>query len=534
MFKVLVSDKLANEGLEILRAAQGFEVDVKTDLKPEELAKVIGGYDALIIRSATKVTSAILENPGKLKVIARAGVGVDNVDVPTASRKGVVVMNTPDGNTISTAEQTLALLFALARHVYFACNSLKSGKWDKSSYMGRQLTGKTLAVVGLGRVGRAVAERALGLGMKVLGYDPYFVPSESAFKGRVEMVDDLNDICARCDYLTVHTPKTDQTTGLIGAEQLAVMKPSAGVINCARGGIVDEEALYQALEAGKLAGAALDVFTTEPPTDRRLVDHPKVVCTPHLGASTKEAQVLVAIDAARQVVKFLSTGEVLNAVNAPGFDASLAAVLRPYASLAKRMGAILAQLAPGRAKKLKIVYSGEVAGLDTSAVTTSLLVGVCQSQTEEPVNAVNAQYFARERGLEIEEVKSHAVSDYTTLVEATLETDKGGLRLAGTVFSKSLPRIMAVDDYRMEMVPAGRLLISFNDDKPGVIGTVGSLFGRHGINIGSLTFGRKKETQRAVLVLTLDSEPSQEVLQEVAALPFMHSVNYIPLPDLEN
>jgi len=533
MFRILVADKLAQEGLDILQAEKDVTVDVKVGLKPDELAKVVGEYDGLIIRSGAKVTAEVLEHSGRLKAIARAGVGVDNVDVPTATRKGVVVMNTPDGNTISTAEQTITLMFGLARHLYKACDSLKKGEWERNKFMGRQLEGKTLGVVGLGRVGRAVAERALGLGMRVVGFDPYFSPTESSFKGRVELVEDVNALCKQCDYLTVHTPLTEQTKGIVGAEQLGLMKKSAAVINCARGGIIDEEALYQALTAGTISAAALDVYSEEPPKDRRLVELENVVCTPHLGASTKEAQVVVAIDAAKQVLKVLKTGEVINAVNAPGFDASLAKVLRPYASLAQRMGKILGSVTQGRTRKLKVVYSGEMAELEAGAVTVSLLVGLLQGQSDEPVNAVNARLFIKERGIEVEEIKSHAAGDFATLIEATLETDKEQHSVTGTVFSRSLPRIVAIDDYRMEMVPAGRMIISFNDDKPGVIGGVGNLFGQHKINIGSLTFGRKTQTQKAVLVLALDQEPSQAILREMSELPFMDGVNYIELPELE-
>ena len=533
MVRILVSDKLAAEGLEILQSAQDVEVNVKTGLKPEELCSIIGEYDGLIIRSDTKVTADVLSHAHRLRVIARAGVGVDNVDVPAATRKGIVVMNTPDGNTISTAEQTMCLLLALARHTVNACASLRAGKWDRSVYMGRQLFGKTLGVVGLGRVGQAVAERALGFGMQVLGYDPYFASPQGSLKGRIEMIDDINELCRRCDYLTVHTPKTAQTTGLIGKDQFALMKKGAAVINCARGGIINEEALYEALTSGKLSGAGLDVYTKEPPEDRRLVELPNVVCTPHLGASTLEAQVLVAADAARQLVTFLKTGEVINAVNAPGYSSSLAKALRPYASLAQRMARILSQISPGRTKKLKIAYQGEIADMETGVVTTSALVGMLQGRTEQPVNAVNAQLLARDRGIEVEETSSSTAGDFTTLIQMDLETDKGVRGVSGTVFSGTLPRIVGICDYRMEMVPEGRILITYNDDKPGVIGSVGALFGRHNINIGSLTFGRKRETEKSVMVFALDAEPSKEVMDELSALPFIDAVHYIQLPDLE-
>jgi len=533
MLKILVADKLAAEGVDILKAERDVEVQVKPGLKPAELAKIIRDYDGVIVRSGTKLTAEVLAERGRLRAIARAGVGVDNIDIPTATRKGIVVMNTPDGNTISTAEQTVALLLAMARHTVPACNSLKAGNWDRSKFSGTQLMGKCLGVVGLGRVGRAVVQRVLGFGMQVLGFDPYFLPSETTFKGRVEIMDDLNALCKRCDFLTVHTPLTDQTRGLIGAEQLDLMNDSAAVINCARGGIIDEDALYDALAAGKLSAAALDVYGQEPPDDRRLVDLPNVLCTPHLGASTKEAQVSVAVDAAKQLIRSLKTGDVINAINAPGYDDSLAKVLCPYVSLAHRMGKILYSITPGRTRKVRVVYSGDTADLETTPATVSLIVGLLQDQTEDPVNAINAQLFTRDRGIEVEEVNSHAVGDFTTLIEATLETDSASHTLAGTLFSQSMPRIVSIDNYRMEMVPEGRMLIVFNDDRPGVIGAVGGLFGRYGINIGSLTFGRKMNTQTAVLVLTLDEQPSKDVLKEIGDLSFISEVYFIELPELD-
>jgi len=533
MLRILVADKLAPEGLELLKSEHDVQVDVKPGLKPEELAKIVGKYDGMIVRSGAKVTADVLARSGRLRGIARAGVGVDNIDVATATRKGILVMNTPDGNTISTAELTIALLLTMCRHTVSACASLKSGEWERSKFMGRQVSGKSLGVVGLGRVGRAVVDRALGFGMQVLGFDPYFVPSQAAFKGRIEIIDDLNELCKRCDFLTVHTPITDQTRGLIGAEQFKLMKDGAAVINCARGGIIDEDALCEALTGGKLSAAAVDVYTSEPPTDRRLIELANVVCTPHLGASTIEAQVLVAVDAATQLIRALRTGEVVNAINAPGYDAALAKVLQPYASLAQRTGRILGTITDGRIKKLKIVYSGEVADLEAAPVTVSVLVGLLQDRTEEPVNAVNAKLFARDRGIEVEEVKSHAVGDFTTLIEATLETDKASHTVAGTVLGRSLPRIVSIDDHRMEMIPAGRLLILFNDDTPGAIGEVGTLFGKHGINIGSLTFGRKLATQKSVMVLTLDEKPAPDLLTEIAELPFMDAIHFIELPELQ-
>jgi len=535
MIRILVADKLAKEGVNVLENAKDVEVETHAPITEDQLVEKVRHFDGMIVRSATKVTAKVLENPGRLKAIARAGVGVDTIDVATATRKGVLVMNTPGGNTLATAEQTFALILAMCRHTPQAVQSLKAGKWERSRFMGTQLAGKTLGVIGLGRIGQAVANRALAFEMNVLGYDPYFaLPPEKVFGGRVKMVDDLTELCRNSDIITVHTPLTDQTRGLIGKEQFALMPDGVRVVNCARAGIIDEQALYEALQSGKVAAAALDVYSTEPPDDRRLIELENVVCTPHLGASAKEAQISVAVDAGKQLIHYLTTGEPVNAVNAPGYDKSVAAALKPYGALAQRMGTILGHVTSGRVLKLTATYRGELAELDTSYLTTNLTVALLQGQTDEPVNAINAAIFARERGIEIQEIKNTSAGDFTNLIEAELTTDKGRRTLAGTLFSKTQPRIVAIDNYRMEMVPAGRMIITFNDDAPGVIGSVGSLFGKHGINIGSLTFGRQKETQKAVMVLTLDSEPDRQVMDQMAGLPFMDSVHFIHLPPLDS
>lgn len=534
MIRILVADKLAEEGLEVLKESADVEFEFKTGMSEDELAEAVREFDGLIVRSAVKVTAKVLENPGRLRAIARAGVGVDTIDVAAATRKGIIVMNTPDGNTISTAEQTITLMMALSRNTAKAVESLKAGKWDRKSFMGVQLAGKTLGVIGLGRIGRAVAARAVGMEMKVLGYDPYFSPSDDmADKGHIQLIESIDDMIPQCDYLTVHTPMTDQTRSLINAERLSKAKPTLRLVNCARGGIIDEKDLLEALKAGTVAGAGIDVYTEEPPESdhiKELIAHENVVCTPHLGASTIEAQVQVAVDAAKQLIDALRGGQARSAVNVPGLSRGISGSIKPYYDLCSRMGTVLSRITPGQVRKISVSFSGQVAERETAALTTGLLIGVLQPQLEEAVNVVNAPLLAKERNIKIDQTTSDDAGNFTSLIAATVETEHGSHSVTGTVFSKELGRIVAIDGYGMEMVPADDLVISFNDDVPGVIGAVGNLFGMHNINIASMTFGRKQATQKAVLVLTLDAAPPVEVLDEMASLPFMDTVHHISLP----
>jgi len=530
--KILVSDKLAEEGIAILRAEPGVEVDLMPGLKPEDLKAVIGQYDGICIRSETKLTADVLAAPGKLRAIARAGVGVDNVDIPTATRHGIVVMNAPDGNTTSTCELTIALMLAVSRHIAHACATLKGGKWDKKSYMGNLLSGKTVGIIGLGRVGRAVAKRCLAFDMKVIGYDPFVAGPAGDLAKEVRLVANLQDLLKEANILTVHTPLTDETRGIIGRAELEALPKGAIVINTARGGIIDEKALAEALDSGRLAGAGLDVYTKEPVEDRALVDHPKVTCLPHLGASSHEAQRNVAIDACHNIIDFLMGRELRGAVNVPAIDFTVAGALKPYAELGHRIGAITAGIMHGRLKRLIVTYAGDIAKEPFKLVTISVLMGLLQRVVSTPINTVNTMMVAREYGLEVSERTAGDARGYVSSIRVTAEGDRESHTVQGTVFSAHYPRITALDDFYMELKPEGDLVITFNEDRPGIIGEVGSTFGKHGINIASLTFGRKLDSKEACLALTLDAVPPAEVLEELRGKAFMKRVHHVSLPPL--
>ncbi len=530
--KILVSDKLADEGLAILRAEPGAEVDVKTGLKSDELAAVLGQYDGICIRSETKLTADVLAHAGKLRAIARAGVGVDNVDLPTATRRGIVVMNAPDGNTLSTAELTVSLMLAVSRHIAPACASLKAGQWDRKSFMGSQLAGKTLGIIGLGRIGTAVAKRCLAFEMKVVGYDPFLAGAPADLAKQIRLVNTLEDVLREANYLTVHTPMSDETRGLIGKRQLEMLPKGAFVINAARGGIIDEAALLEVLNTDHLGGAALDVYPTEPPENRALVEHPKVLCLPHLGASSREAQRNVSIDACHNLVDYLAGRELRGAVNVPAIDFETVGALKPYAELGHRMGAIVASMMRGRLKRLVITYAGDIAKEPCRPVSVSIVMGLLQQVTSTPLNMVNALMVAKEEGLNLSERTSDDARGYVSSIRVMAEGDKESHSVYGTVFHARYPRITALDDFYMELKPEGDLVITFNEDRPGVIGEVGSSFGRHNINIASMTFGRKLETNEACLALTLDTVPPAGLLEELRAKPFMKRVHHVSLPPL--
>ena len=529
--KVLIADKLSHVGIDYLKHQSDVEIDVKPGLPPEELAKIAGKYDGMIIRSGVKVTADVLADPGRLRCIARAGVGVDNVDVPVATAKGIIVMNTPGGNTLSTAELTLALMLGLSRKIAAANASLRGGKWDRKSFEGTQLAGKTLGVVGLGRIGAAVAHRAAAMEMRVLGFDPFFAGKP---EDGIEMVKDLLELCKRADYITVHTPKTPETTNMIGEKEMAAMKPTVRLINAARGGIIDPAFLLKALNEGKVAGAALDVFLKEPPdseAEKALITHDKVLAVPHLGASTEEAQDQVALEAAEQLVEALRGGEVRNAVNAPGFDKALPPLLRPYSELAMRMGVILSHITAGALTKVEVVYRGAIADMNVGPITTYLLVGLLSPHMDQPVNVINAPVMAAQRGVEVEQITSSKIREFANLMEVTIVTDQGRRSAVGTIFGNKFPRVISLDGYRMEMKPEGHVAFIFNEDRPGVLGAYGSLMGRNSINIADLTFSRKK-SGLAVVGLNLDQRPSEAVLDELRALPFVQGAYYMELPEL--
>ena len=529
--KILIADKLSQAGIDWLAGQDDVEVGVQPGLAPEELGKIVGEYDGMIIRSGVKVTAEVLEAPGNLKCISRAGVGVDNVDVPLATAKGIIVMNTPGGNTLSTAELALALMLGLSRKIAPANASLRSGEWNRKAYQGTQLAGKTLGVIGMGRIGRAVAGRAAALEMRVLSYDPFFAGQPSS---DVEMVKDLAELCKRADYITVHVPRSADTLGMIGAEQIDAMKPTVRLINAARGGIIDPQALLDGLNAGKVAGAAIDVYLAEPPeteAEKALIQHPKVLAVPHLGASTEEAQEQVAMEAAQQLVEALRGGEVRNAINAPGFDKALPEALRPYTELASRMGTILAGTTPGAMRKVEVIYRGAIADMDVSPITTYLLSGLISPHVDVPVNVINAPVLAEQRGLEVEQITSRKIKEFANLMEVTVHTEKTKRSMVGTIFGNRFPRIIGIDGYRMEMKPEGHVVIIVNDDRPGVLGRYGTVFGSNDINIADLTFSRKK-SGLAVVGVNLDQAAPDQVMEEIRGIDFVHEAHYLHLPDL--
>ena len=531
--KVLIADKLSQMGIDWLANQGWVEVDVKLGLSPEELAKIVGQYDGMIIRSGAKVTAEVLAEPGNLKCIARAGVGVDNVDVPVATAKGIIVMNTPGGNTISTCELTWALMLALSRKIVPANVSLTGGAWDRKKFQGTQLAGKTLGIVGMGRIGMAVAKRALAMEMRVLAFDPYFGGECPA--GSFERVKTLGEVCKRCDYITVHVPKSSETSGMIGREQIAMMKHGVRLINAARGGIIDPEALLEGLASGKVAGAAIDVWSSEPPEsdpEKKLIAHPNVLAVPHLGASTEEAQDQVALDAAQQLVQALRGEGIRNALNAPGFDKAIGPILRPYAELALRMGSLLSGITPGALSKVRITYRGAIADMGIAPVTTYLLMGLIAPHMEAPVNVINAPVLAAERGIEVDQVTSAKVKEFANVLQVEVETDRMSRVGVGTIFGSKFPRVLSIDGYHMELKPEGHVVIILNEDRPGVLGQYGMAFARKGINIADLTFSRKKRSGLAMVGVNLDSKPPREVLDEIRGLEFVREVYYLDLPEL--
>ncbi len=530
MPRVLIADKLETAGLELL-AREGLEVDNRPGLKGAELQAALQAADAVICRSQPKITAEMLEHPGKLKCIARAGVGVDTIDVPAATRRGVVVMNTPSGNTVSAAEHTVALMMALARNIPAADAKMKAGGWDRNTFVGTQLAGKTLGVVGLGRIGQEVARRAAGLDMKVMGFDPFVSSARVAELGLIPAAN-LDALLPEVDFLTLHIPLTPETKHLINARRLGRMKKSARILNVARGGIIDEQALADALKAGTIAGAAVDVFAVEPtPADQPLRGAPNCVLTPHLGASTAEAQENVALEAAQLVADYLLRGQVANAVNMPSVDPAEFAGLRPFLDLARRLGLYHAQAAAGPIKKATLTYKGDLAGRKTNLLTAAFTAGLLGYRLEG-VNLVNAGVAARERGLEIAEAVVPKKGDFAAAMTAEVETDAGSLVLAGTLFGDQYPRLVQVGPYRLESYLDGVLMTFHHTDAPGLIGFVGTIFGRHGVNIAAMSVGRAGNVPGgpSIGVLNLDGPPPAAALAEVAAHPQITGVQVVTLP----
>jgi D-3-phosphoglycerate dehydrogenase len=529
MPRVLIADKLETAGIELLREA-GIEVETRLGLKGDELASVLREFDACIVRSQPKITAECLENPGKLRAIARAGVGVDNIDVPAATRRGVVVMNTPGGNSVSAAEHTIALLLALARRVPAADAVMKAGGWDRNKFVGTQAAGKTLGVIGLGRIGREVARRAKGLDMDVIALDPFVTAAKAAELG-YEVAASLDELLPKVDFLTVHVPLSDETKSLIGTRELALMKKSARVLNVARGGIVDEKALAEALAAGTIAGAGVDVFSAEPiAADNPLLKAPNVVLTPHLGASTVEAQENVAVEAAQLIADFLLKGQVANAVNMAAVNPAELAEVRPYVDLARRLGLLHAQLAHGAIRKASLTYKGDLAGKKTRLLTAAFTAGLLEYRLSAGVNLVNAELLARERGIEIAESSNPKKGDFATLLHAEIETEQGTAIAAGTLFGDQYVRLVQLGPYRMEGYLDGVLLVFTHRDVPGMIGFIGTIFGTHQVNIAQMTVGRQAQGGEAIGILNLDSPPPEAAVNAVKAHPQISNVRVVKLP----
>lgn len=515
MPKVLISDKMSERAAEIFRE-RGIEVDVKTGLSPEDLIKIIPAYDGLAIRSSTKVTAEVLNAARNLKVVGRAGIGVDNVDIPTATARGVVVMNTPLGNAITTAEHAIAMMLALARQIPQADRSTHAGKWEKSRFMGVELAGKTLGVIGCGNIGSIVVDRAHGLKMKVITYDPY-LSSERAADLNVEKVG-LDELFARSDFITLHTPLTDQTRNIIDAAAIKKMKKGVRIINCARGGLVNEADLKAALESGHVAGAALDVFENEPADNNPLFGLDNVIVTPHLGASTAEAQENVAVDVALQMADFLLTGAVVNAVNMPSISAEEAARLRPYLVLAGQLGSFAGQLTESGIKSVRIEYEGQAAELNTRPLTAALLEGLLKPVLES-VNMVNAPVLARERDIDVSEVKNERQPDYLTLIRLTVETENRTRSIAGTLFGGTKPRIVDIEGIAVEAELGPHMLFVRNKDKPGLIGHLGMALAEHGYNIATFQLGRRQAGGDALCLVQVDQPLDEGILMVLCAIP---------------
>jgi len=525
--KVLISDPLSEVGVKTFQETPDIEVDIKTDLSPEKLKEIIGDYHALVIRSATNATAEIIEAAHNLKVIGRAGIGLDNVDIPAASKKGIVVMNTPEGNTITAAEHAMAMILALSRNIPQASASLKEGKWEKKKFQGQEIFNKTLGVIGVGRIGRLVAERAKGMEMKVIAYDPYIKP-DIIERMDIEPVS-FDELLQRSDYITIHTPGTGETINMINNKAIAKMKNGAMLINCARGGIVNEDDLLEALKSGHLSGAALDVFIKEPPGKTELMCMPNLIATPHLGASTKEAQDKVAKDVAEQIIGYLLYGSVKNAVNVPSISPELLSTLRPYATLAEKMGSIQSQLADNAILEVQINYSGKVTNYDVTPLTAAMLKGLLTPLLKDQVNFVNAPVIAADRGMKVVESKTKAPEDFSSLIKITVNTQKSKNIISGTIFGNNLLRILRINNFYLEAIPEGHNLLINNLDKPGVIGKITSTLGKYEVNISRMQVGEEKAKKQNVIFLATNVSVSDQILEELRGLEDIFLVKRIEL-----
>ena len=531
MHRVIVLDNIAQRGLDLLDAAPGVEYEVRTGLKGDDLREALAEFDGAICRSGVKLTAESLEGTKRLKAIVRAGVGTDNIDKPAATRLGVVVMNTPAGNTLSTAEHTMALLLGLSRNVAPAHQSLTEGRWDRKKYMGAQLAEKTLGVIGLGRIGVEVALRAKAFDMRVLGYDPFLSPERAEELG-IEYVPSIDELVPQVDYLTVHTPLTDETRDMISHEQVERMKDGVRLVNCARGGLYNEEALVAGLNSGKIGGVALDVYEEEPCTDSPLFQLPNVLATPHLGASTEEAQEQVAVEGVGLLVDFLTTGAIRHAVNMTPLDPKTLAGLRGYLEICYRLGVLVSQLDCQGAKSCELEYRGDVADKDTKLLTAAFAAGLLENALEEEVNIVNAELLLKERGVEVTQKCRSDQGAFRSVVTATLETGSGTFRAAGTLFGNKMQRLVQLGGFRLESYLDGVLMIFEHEDVPGIIGSVGTIFGKHDVNIAQMSVGRAGDSPggESIGVLNLDVLPSDEAMAEVRAHPHISKATVIKLP----
>jgi len=527
MARILVSDKLADAGLALLNEQTDIEVDVAIGLSEDELCECIGAYDGLLIRSGTTVTERVLKAASRLKVIGRAGIGVDNVDVPAATELGIIVMNTPDANATTTAELALAHMMSLSRHLPQADRSVRAGLWERSRFMGAELAHKTLAILGFGTIGRIVAKRALGLNMRVTAYDPFVTPEVFAEYGVVPM--DLEALIAEADYLTLHCPMNDQTRNIINAERIAAMKPGARIINCARGGLVDEQALCEALTSGHLAGAALDVYTQEPPKDSPLLALDNIVFTPHLGASTSEAQVAVSVEIARQAVTFLRTGEAINALNLPRIAPEELHRLRPYQDLAHTLGRLLARLVDGPMEQVEVALYGRAAEVDPHPVAVEAMVGLLGEELSIPVNRVNVTALAKRQGIALLESRSEEAQDYVSLISVRGRYGDRSTCLSGTLLGEKHPRIVGIDNYEIEAVPEGTLLITRHHNQPGVVAALGKIIGDARINISRMQIGIAVDEPDAIAIIGIASPLDDAAMQKINAIEALKSAIQIKL-----
>lgn len=527
MYKVLITDPLSEFGIQQLLDASDVEVVRKTNLSPSDLLEIIGDYDALLVRSQTQVTADVFAAGKKLKAVGRAGVGVDNIDINAATQAGVPVINAPDGNTISTAEHSFAMLMAVARNIPQAHKKLADGTWDRKSFQGVELNKKVLGIIGMGRIGSEVAKRAKAFGMTVMGYDPFMTEERAQKMGVTNAT--VDEICRQADFITVHTPLTKETRHIISSREFAKMKDGVRLINCARGGIIDEKALYEAITTGKVAGVALDVYEEEPPVDNPLIGLPQVVHTPHLGASTVEAQENVAVDVSEEILKVLRGQPFKNAVNLPSIPADVMEKVQPYFTLGEKLGHFLAQVTVGSVSEIEIKYSGELTDVDTAPLTRTVLKGVLSFRLGEGVNYVNAPLLAKVRDITVTERKAAQNRGFTNLLTVSLKTSQETRTVAGTRLNGYGARIVKIDDYAIDVAPEGYLLYIHHNDRPGVIGRVGSILGTNGVNIATMQVGRRDIGGDAIMMLSVDKPLTAELLDTMGDLPEVKSVTQIEL-----